>query len=102
MALDDRHEAEGRVFKIVGTRPLRPDEVLSYFRALAQASPRARLMEYSRSHEGRPLVILAISDEATVLDLLRFCGGDGFHERLEEHRSRVQAKKRAEIDTRIE
>jgi CO/xanthine dehydrogenase Mo-binding subunit len=27
MALDDRHEAEGRVFKVVGTRPIRPDGV---------------------------------------------------------------------------
>ena len=27
MALDDRHEAEGRVFKVVGTRPIRPDGI---------------------------------------------------------------------------
>ena len=27
MALDDKHEAEGRVFKVVGTRPIRPDGV---------------------------------------------------------------------------
>jgi len=27
MALDDKHEAEGRVFKIVGTRPIRPDGI---------------------------------------------------------------------------
>jgi CO/xanthine dehydrogenase Mo-binding subunit len=27
MALDDRHEAEGRVFKVVGTRPVRPDGI---------------------------------------------------------------------------
>ena len=54
------------------TRPLRPDEVLTYFRALADASPRARLLEYSRSHEGRPLVILAVSDAATIADLETF------------------------------
>ena len=27
MALDDRHEAEGRIFKVVGTRPVRPDGI---------------------------------------------------------------------------
>jgi CO/xanthine dehydrogenase Mo-binding subunit len=27
MALDDRHEADGRVFKVVGTRPIRPDGI---------------------------------------------------------------------------
>jgi len=58
-----------------GERPLRPDEVLTFFAALAEASPRARLVEYARSHEGRPLVILAISDEATIADL------DAFRER---------------------
>jgi hypothetical protein len=53
-------------------RPLRPDELLRYFEALAQ-SPRARLIPYARSHEGRPLVLLAISDEASIarLDELR-------------------------------
>ena len=56
-------------------RPLRTDEVLAYFQALAAASPRARLMEYARSHEGRPLVVLAVSDEATIADL------DGFRAR---------------------
>ena len=27
MALDDKHEAGARVFKIVGTRPIRPDGI---------------------------------------------------------------------------
>ena len=45
----------------VGQRPLRPEEVLAFYRALADASPRARLLEYGRSHEGRPMVILAVS-----------------------------------------
>jgi len=55
-----------------GQRPLRPEEVLAFYRALAAASPRASLLEYSRSYEARPLVVLAVSDEATVADL------DGF------------------------
>jgi hypothetical protein len=55
-----------------GARPLRSEEVLAFYRALADASPRARLMEYARSYEGRPLVILAISDEKTIADLDAF------------------------------
>ncbi|MEN8005613.1 MAG: M14 family zinc carboxypeptidase [Candidatus Krumholzibacteriota bacterium] len=58
-----------------GQRPLRPDEVLAFYRALADASPRAHLLEYGRSHEGRPMVILAVSDEAAIADL------DGFKQR---------------------
>ncbi len=53
-------------------RPLRTDEVLSYFRALADASPRASLFEYAQSHEGRPLVYMAISDEQTIEHLEQF------------------------------
>ena len=53
-------------------RPLRPDEVLAWFKALAEASPRARLVEFARTHEGRPLVYLAVSDEATIADLDAF------------------------------
>jgi hypothetical protein len=56
-------------------RPLRADEVLTWLRALADASPRARLVEFGRTHEGRPLVYLAVSDEATIADL------DGFKAR---------------------
>ncbi|MCK9996873.1 MAG: hypothetical protein KAH56_11410 [Candidatus Krumholzibacteria bacterium] len=55
-----------------GQRPLRPQEILAFYRALAEASPRARLLEYGRSHEGRPMVILAVSDEATIADLEGF------------------------------
>jgi len=50
-------------------RPLRTDEVLRYFEVLADRSPRARLIEYARSHEDRPLVLLAVGDEATIADL---------------------------------
>ncbi len=51
---------------VPGDRPLRPEEVLAFYTALAEASPRARLIEYARSHEGRPLVVLAVSDEQTI------------------------------------
>lgn len=55
-----------------GQRPLNPEEALNYLRQLAESSPRARLVEYARSHEGRPLVYLAISDEKTIADLDAF------------------------------
>ena len=55
-----------------GDRPLRPDEVLRYFEALAAASPRAHLQEFGRTYEGRPLVYLAVSEEGTVADLDNF------------------------------
>lgn len=54
-----------------GQRPLRPHEVYRYMEALA-ASPRASLVEYARSHEGRPLGILIVSDEATAGRLEEF------------------------------
>jgi hypothetical protein len=57
-----------------GQRPLRPEEIIEYFETLSEVSPRARLLEYGRSHEGRPLVILAVSDEATINDLEGFKG----------------------------
>ena len=43
-----------------GSRPLRHGEVLRYFEALAEASPRVTLQKYADSHEGRPLVLLAV------------------------------------------
>ena len=52
-----------------GARPLRHAELLAYLRALDEASPRCRLETYSRSHEGRELVYLAIGDEATIATL---------------------------------
>lgn len=55
-----------------GARPLRHDELMRYLEALDAASPRARLVEYARSHEGRPLVYLAIGEEATIERLEAF------------------------------
>ncbi len=53
-------------------RPLRPEEVLAYYRLLAQASPRATLFEYARTYEDRPLVYLAVSDPETISHLNAF------------------------------
>ncbi|MBU2500174.1 hypothetical protein KJ682_02480 [bacterium] len=55
-------------------RPLRPEEVVAYFQRLAETSPLAELRTYARTHEGRPLVYLAVSDSGTVADLDGFLG----------------------------
>ncbi len=51
-----------------------PDGVVTYFKALAQAAPtRTRLIEYGRTWEGRPLVVLAIAsaDRMAQLDAVQ-------------------------------
>ena len=52
-----------------GARPLRHDELLRYLEALAEASPRARLSDYSLTHEGRRMVVLVVSDEDSIAGL---------------------------------
>ena len=64
-----------------GERPLRPDEVLRFFQALADASPLAELRQFGATFEKRPLVYLAISEAATVADLDSF--RDGHHSLLD-------------------
>ena len=47
-----------------------PDGVITYLKALAQAAPaRARLIEYGRTWEGRPLVVLAIASAERIAQL---------------------------------
>lgn len=55
-----------------GDRPARHEEVLRYVDALVQASPRAKRIDYGLTHEGRPLVALAIADEGTIAGLEAF------------------------------
>jgi hypothetical protein len=55
-----------------GERPLRPDEITRYFETLAAASPRATLRTYAHSHEGRPLVYLAVAEPDTIARLDAF------------------------------
>ncbi len=55
-------------------RPLTHAEVLRYMTALAEASPRARVIPYSETHEGRRMIYLAVSDGATVARLEEFRG----------------------------
>ncbi len=55
-----------------GARPLRHAEVKAYLETLAAASPRATILPYAQSHEGRALYVVAISDAATIADLDAF------------------------------
>ncbi len=52
-----------------GARPLRHAELMRYLEALADASPRAKLIPYAESHESRKLVYLAVSDASTIARL---------------------------------
>ena len=47
-----------------------PEGAVTYFRALAQAAPgRTRLIEYGRTWEGRPLVVLAVASTGRITQL---------------------------------
>ncbi|MBK7939526.1 MAG: hypothetical protein IPJ82_21655 [Lewinellaceae bacterium] len=48
----------------IGTRHLSHDELVGYLRELDHASERITLREYGRSHEGRPMLCLTITDPA--------------------------------------
>jgi hypothetical protein len=50
----------------VGERAAFPSEIVGCFEAWAEASPRAQLVEYARSHEGRPLHYMVITSEANL------------------------------------
>jgi len=52
-----------------GARPLRHPELIRYLEMLAATSPRAVLQDYSATHEGRRMVVFAVSDEATIARL---------------------------------
>ena len=53
----------------LGDRPVRHGEILTYFEKLAASTPRARLVEYAKSHEGRRLVYLTVSAERNMARL---------------------------------
>lgn len=57
----------------IGSRHLRHDQVVAYFRHLAEASDRVTLIPYGHTHGARPLLAAAITspDKAARLDQLR-------------------------------
>ncbi|MDQ7086346.1 MAG: M14 family metallopeptidase [Acidobacteriota bacterium] len=56
----------------IGARPWHHDQVLAYLRRLAELSPRARMLEYGRTHEGRAMVVFAVGAPEVVEDLEAF------------------------------
>ena len=53
----------------IGSRHLRHDQVTSYFHALAADSDRATIIEYGKTHGGRPLYVMAVSSPENILNL---------------------------------
>ena len=53
----------------VGSRHTRPDELVSYFEAVAASSDRVRVETHGSSHEGRPLVHAIVSSPANLARL---------------------------------
>ena len=64
--------------KFLGRIPGKPGELTyardieRYYEALAKASPRCKLWTIGKSEEGRDILLLAISDEATIKDLDKY------------------------------
>lgn len=50
----------------VGDKPATHAQIEAYCKALAAASPRVKLFEYAKSHEGRTLYYLAFGSEANI------------------------------------
>lgn len=47
----------------IGSKPCQYQEMVSYFKTLAESTPRADLLEYGKTHEERTLYYLVISSE---------------------------------------
>jgi len=69
-----------------GARPIRHDELMRFVDALAAASKRIKVLPYAKSWEGRQLVVIAVSDEATIASLDSF---KAEHAKLMEPRGRA-------------
>ena len=78
--LTDHLPADPRVptpFKVLGYVPGTVGrlsyvaDITRYFRALDEASPRVRVFDLGTSDEGRPLIVAAIADSATITQLDR-------------------------------
>ena len=79
--LTDHLPADPRVptpFKVLGYVPGTVGrlsyvaDITRYFRALDEASPRVRVFDLGTSDEGRPLIVAAIADSATITQLDRY------------------------------
>ena len=71
-------------------------DLYAYFQALAKASPRAKYWTIGKSEEGRDMVMLAISDEATIRNL---DASKAAHNALADPRRTTEAQARQIIRT---
>ncbi len=69
---------------VIGRRHTRPDQIVSYFEAVAAASPRVKVSRHGETYEGRPLVHAVVTSpenharlEAIRVANLRLSRGDG-------------------------
>ncbi|HMG17723.1 MAG TPA: M14 family zinc carboxypeptidase [Gemmatimonadales bacterium] len=81
--LTDHLPADARVptpFKVLGYVPGTVGrlsyvaDITGYFRALDEASPRVKVFDLGTSDEGRPMILAAIADSATIAQLDRYRG----------------------------
>jgi len=79
--LTDHLPADSRVpspFKVLGYVPGTVGrlsyvaDITRYFRALDDASPRVKVFDLGKSDEGRPMIVAAIADSATIAQLDRY------------------------------
>jgi hypothetical protein len=73
----------------IGERHTRHDQMLWYFKKLAELSDKATFMEYGKSHEGRPLTMLIISHPDHLRNLKQI---------QSEHLSQINADPKKEIN----
>lgn len=50
------------------------DDILRYYRALDSASSRVKIFEIGKSHEGNTMIVVAVADENTIIDIDLFLG----------------------------
>jgi hypothetical protein len=70
------------------------DQILRYYRALAAASPRVRVMTIGKTDEGRDYVVVAVASADTIRDLERY---RGYLARLADPRGLTEADARGVI-----
>ncbi len=62
---------EAVIGHIIGTRHTRPEQVVRYFEAVAEASHRVHVAEHGRTWEGRRLIHAVVTAEGTDLEAVR-------------------------------
>jgi hypothetical protein len=53
----------------IGSQHTRHDQIVAYLKYLAEVSPRASIEEYGKTHEGRSLVILTVTNPQHLQNL---------------------------------